>query len=131
MTWEASHFAKLARFFPLYISAAATILSLIDVILQAKKLMSEKKEHAETVHDNPFAVAKYILWVLGYLLLIYLIGFITGTVIYLFAFLYFETGFGIIKSTISVAITVLLIYIFGNFMTLYWPVGLLGRYLGW
>ena len=74
------------------------------------------------------AALKYLLIIIGFLVLIYIFGIFVGTAIYLFCFLYFETKFGLVKSIISVAIVIGFIMIFGDVMNLYWPKSLLNLF---
>jgi len=131
LAWQASHFGELARFFPLYISIGGAVLTLAEVVVQLRRVIKESKDHVETVHDSPWLVLKYLFWVLGYLGVIYIVGFIIGTAVYLLTFLYFETKFSIVKSAFGAAVAVSLLLLFGEVMTLYWPEGMLGRALGW
>jgi hypothetical protein len=130
MAWEATGFAELARFFPLYISIAGAVLTLADIVLRIIKLNRNINKKTEAVHDAPLSVLKYIIWIIGYLVLMYLLGFLVATTIFLFAFLYIESGFKLIKTFLSVTITMVAIISFGNLMTLFWPKGLLGQLLG-
>jgi hypothetical protein len=130
MAWEARGFAELARFFPLYISIGGAVLALADIVFKIIKLTSNKNQKSEIVHDKPLSVIKYIIWIIGYLVLISLVGFIAATAIFLFAFLLIEAGFKLIKAFISVAVAIVGIISFGNYMTLFWPKGLLGKFLG-
>jgi hypothetical protein len=129
MAWEARGFAELARFFPLYISIGGAVLALVDIILRIIKLNRNKNNESESVHDKPLSVLKYFIWIVGFLVLIYLLGFLVATTIFLFAFLYIEAGFKLIKTFLSVTVTMVAIISFSNVMTLYWPKGLLGQLL--
>jgi hypothetical protein len=122
---EAQNFRELARFFPFYIAIMGAIVVLADLIVQLRR-RSKSKKPEKALHENLPAALKYLLIIIGYLVLIYIFGIFIGTAIYLFCFLYFETKFGLIKSIISVAIVIGFIMLFGDVMNLYWPKNLLG-----
>jgi hypothetical protein len=130
MAWEAMGFAELARFFPLYISIGGAALTLVDIILRIIKLNANKNTKSEPVHEHPLSVLKYVIWIIGFLFLIYLLGFLIATTIFLFSFLYIESKFKVVKAFLSVTIAMVAIISFGNVMTLHWPKGLLGRFIG-
>lgn len=130
--WKAAGFSELAKFFPYYISIAAAILAFIHVLIGLKTyLVNKQRGHIpEAVGDgdpeeNTAPVWRYMVWIIGYIVFIYLIGFLSATVLFLIVFLYFETKFSMIKTAISVVITLSLILIFSKYMTLYWPKGIL------
>lgn len=123
LAWEARNFAKLASMFPMYIAIVAAVLSLIDIVIKLIKIKDSQKDE-KPVHENPLLAVKYILWIIGCLVLIYLFGFLIGTAIFLFGFLIIETKFGILKASVSVVITVGALMLFAEMMTLYWPEGL-------
>jgi hypothetical protein len=130
MAWEAHSFKELARFFPQYIAIGAAILSLIDIFLKIRKLLKDKQENAP-LHENLAAVVKYILWIISYLIMIYLVGLVLATSIFLAVFLMVEAKLGLIKTGISVGIVIIVIMVFGDVMKLYWPRNLLAGFLGW
>lgn len=125
---ETQNFRELARFFPYYISILGAILTLIDIIIKVVKMRREKS--SEVLHQNIPGVIKYSLIICAYLLLIYLVGIVIGTAIFLFSFLYFEAKLGIVKTTISVAVVVAGIIVFGDVMNLYWPRSFLDGFIG-
>lgn len=127
-TWESIGFADRARFFPLYISVAAAIITLLHIIISVVKLRKGHKEQFESdqeASEDDESVIKYIVWVIGYIAVIYLIGFLPATVIFLAAFLLVVTKFSIIKTVISMVVTLGLILTFGSVMNLYWHEGLI------
>lgn len=123
---DAMTFAKLARFFPLYIAIIAVFFSLLDLIFNIRNYINLKKVKQKEDEEEVDGVGKYILWIVGYIVGIYLLGFIIATLIFLIIFLFFETKFGVIKTALGVGITLAIILSFGNIMNLYWPKGLLG-----
>lgn len=127
---EALSFRELARFFPFYISIIGAILMFIDIIVTVVKMMKNRERSNEPLHENLPVAFKYLIIIVSYLVLIYLVGIFVGTAIYLFAFLYFETRLGLLKTTISVALVVAGIMVFGDVMNLYWPKSLLDGFIG-
>ena len=117
---EATSFKQLAKYFPLYISIIAAILLLIEIIRQIIKL-KENKEKGEQFHPNLKGAFKYTLYLIVYVLLVYLIGFVLASIIYVFVFLYFIAKMRLISSIITVAVLVGLMIMFGDAMNLYWP----------
>jgi hypothetical protein len=130
MAWEALSFKELARFFPQYIAIGAAVLSLFDIFFKIKKLQKIKQEN-EPLHGNLAAVMKYILWIFGYLIMIYLVGLVLATIIFLAGFLMVEAKLSLVKTGLSVGVVIILIMFFGDVMKLYWPRSLLASFLGW
>ncbi|TCT21709.1 tripartite tricarboxylate transporter TctB family protein [Melghiribacillus thermohalophilus] len=127
---DALTFAKLARFFPLYIAAIAVFFALMDLILNIYRYLklrkSEQREQEDQEDTEEFTgTVRYMIWIIGYVTGIYILGFMITTTLFLVLFLLFETKFGIIKTSVSTAITIGIILLFGNMMNLYWPKGLL------
>jgi flagellar biosynthesis protein FliP len=124
--WQAYHFVELARFFPFYISIVAAIVSLGEMLLIIRKIKKRKGEAENSLEDSKQSgsVVKYMIWIVAYIVIIIVLGFLPATVLFLFAFLYFETKFSLVKSLLSVAITMTVITIIANIMTLYWPKGI-------
>lgn len=126
---EAQNFRELARFFPFYIAVIGALLTFIDLVIRVIKMVRNKEKVAAPLHENLPAALKYLLIIISFLVLIYIFGIFIGTAIYLFAFLYFETKLGLLKSIISVAVVVVGVMIFGDVMNLYWPQSLLDGFL--
>lgn len=124
---EAQQFRELARFFPFYISIMGAIIVFAELLLQIRR-QNRSIKLKRPIHENLPMALKYLLVIIGFLVLIYIFGIFVGTAIYLFGFLYFETKFGLVKSIISVVIVVAVIMFFGNVMNLYWPKSLLNLF---
>jgi hypothetical protein len=131
MAWEAISFKQLARYFPLYIAIGGAILTLIDIFKKIIKLRKQRQESKEPLHENLAEVIKYILWFVGYLVVIYVAGLVLATAIFLAAFLLIEAKLSFIKIGISVGSVLIAIMVFDSVMKLYWPRSLLGSFLGW
>lgn len=129
MAWQALDFHELARYFPLYLSLVAVVLSLLSIFLQVKKYLAHRHKSNEANSEFNPEVFKYIGWIIGYVFLIFLLGFVIGTAVFLAAFLLFETKQSLIKTALSVTITIGMILLFGSLMKLYWPTGVLGNFI--
>ena len=95
--WQSLSFAELARFFPLYISVAGAVLTLIHIIISSINIIRNKKDKKNGESEEVGSVIKYIVWVIGYIILIFFIGFLAATVVFLFAFLLKELNLGLLK----------------------------------
>ncbi|MCP8616317.1 tripartite tricarboxylate transporter TctB family protein [Salirhabdus salicampi] len=122
-SWLAYSFNDLAKFFPYTIAIGGAILTFIHVILSIVKMVKGENASNEEQHEEEGSVLRYMLWIIGYIGLIYIIGFLTATTLFLAFFLYFESKFSVLKTAISLAIVLSLIHIFANMMNLYWPEG--------
>lgn len=125
---EAQSFRELARFFPFYICLLGAFVMMIDIIVRLIKMKKDKSN--EPLHNNMFGVIKYTIIICSYLLLIYLVGIVIGTGVFLFTFLFYEAKLSVIKCGISVAVIVIGILIIGDVMNLYWPRSLLDNLIG-
>jgi magnesium-transporting ATPase (P-type) len=124
--WQAYSFNELAKFFPFYIAIAGVVMTAIYVILSTVAMVKERKKDqpAQEADENEGSVLKYMIWIIGYIGFIYLIGFLSATTLFLLAFLYFESKFSILKTLIAVVITQVVIHIFAASINLYWPTGI-------
>ncbi len=126
-SWEAMGFSQLARFFPLYVSIAAIILSVIQLIIEVRLGIIKQSSDAEidgreaTLVKRLPETIKYLGWFFGYFVLIYLIGIMAATVVFLFSFLLLEAKMRWFHIVIGVMSTVFIINLFGSTMNLHWP----------
>lgn len=123
---EATTFSRLAQFFPLYISIAGSIVSLvylIKTIIDYRKETTAEERHEHVLILLPF---RYIGWVIGYLIMMYIFGFLISTSIFLFVFLIFESKMKIIESMVSVAIVLFVVSYLSAAINIAWPSSLLG-----
>lgn len=123
MAWEAASFQKLASYFPFYISLVGILVCLVDIFLQIKRYRIQRTTRTETLTKYNIDTVKYILWIASFPILILLIGFIPGTVVFLFAFFTFETKWKLLRTCISIAIVIVVLVSLGNIMNFYWPSG--------
>ncbi|WP_080875365.1 hypothetical protein [Oceanobacillus timonensis] len=123
---EALTFSQLAQFFPLYISIAGAILTFIYFITQVLTIYKQKKEEGNVTIIPLLQPLKYIGWIVGYLLLVFLTGLLLATTIFLFIFLIFESKMKLISAGISVACVLIGISLLSSALDIYWPTNLLG-----
>ena len=122
--WQAAGFKKLASYFPLYISLIAIVLAVIQVIIEIRKYKANTA-HEEQEQSGFGNVIQYIAWFVGYSVVIFILGFIIATGVFLVLFLKLETKYSWLKTALSTAVTIILLLLFGELMNLYWPTGLL------
>lgn len=123
---EALTFSRLAQFFPLYISGAGAILSLIyliKIIIEHIKGTSPEDRHEQLEILKPL---RYIAWIIGYLLMIYVFGMLIATAVFLFIFLIAESKMKVLSSVLSVAVMLVLITYLSAAINIAWPSSLLG-----
>jgi hypothetical protein len=123
---EAATFSRLAKFFPLYITIAGAILCFIYTIVQIRTIIKEEGL-PEVLKKLQFKTPlKYLGWLLGYVVLVYIVGLLVATGIFLATFLFFESKFTIVKTAISISTVIVCLIVFSNIMNLFWPRSLLG-----
>ncbi|WP_059103055.1 tripartite tricarboxylate transporter TctB family protein [Shouchella shacheensis] len=124
--WESLEFQPIARYYPMYIGIAAASLIVLDVSLQIQKnrksVPAEEEEETSTVNGKSSLL--YVAWIIGYLILIYTLGFVVATGLFLISFLKVEAKFNWLKSVFFTLIAIGIIFLFREFMTTYWPTGL-------
>ncbi|WP_158738036.1 tripartite tricarboxylate transporter TctB family protein [Alteribacillus sp. YIM 98480] len=118
-------FSRLAQFFPLYVSVAGSILSGFYLFSEIIKRFKQK-EKGEKVRVPIIRPCIYIAWVIGYILLIYLIGLLLASTIFLIAFLVVESKFAIFKALYSTGIAVGVIIVLSTLLNISWPQSLIG-----
>ncbi|MGO4888423.1 tripartite tricarboxylate transporter TctB family protein [Anaerobacillus sp. MEB173] len=123
---EAMTFSRLAKFFPLYITVAGAILCLIYTIILLRTLVKKEGLPEELKKLQFTKPLKYLSWLLGYVVLVYIVGFLVATGLFLAAFLYLESKFSVVKTAISISIVLVCLILFSDVMNLYWPKSLLG-----
>lgn len=122
---ESLTFSRLAQFFPLYISIAGSAVSLIYLI---KIIIDYRKENSEEGNEAILIIKpiRYIGWIIGYLLMIYVFGMILATGIFLFIFLIYESRMKVLESALSVAVVIVAISYLSSAINIAWPGSLLG-----
>ncbi|MCL7745499.1 tripartite tricarboxylate transporter TctB family protein [Halalkalibacter alkaliphilus] len=123
MMIQAQTFQETASYFPFYIALLAGILTVVATIKQIVTLKKAKDE--ELFHENFMNVLKYVGWIVSYIVLIYVVGFVPASMIYLFVFLLLEARMSILKCLLSTGATAVVIIAMSRFMDLKWPSSLL------
>ncbi|WP_194165518.1 tripartite tricarboxylate transporter TctB family protein [Oceanobacillus sp. CFH 90083] len=127
LAWiEALTFSKLGQFFPLYISIAGSILTFIYLLNQLLIIYKQKKREGNEIKIPLWQPLKYIGWILGYLLLIYIGGLMAATAIFLILFLIFESKMKFVSAGISVICVLIAVSLLSSALDIYWPTNLLG-----
>lgn len=123
---EANSFPAQARHFPFYIAVLAGVLTLIALVQQIIEV--RKSQSNELFHENIGRVLRYMGWIIGFIVAIYLIGLILAAVLYLLLFLFIEAKIGILKTIAFTAVTITAMFLITNFMDLNWPSSLLNLF---
>jgi hypothetical protein len=126
MAVEARRFQETASYFPLSIASVASILVIVAAVKQIVSI--RKGEKSEPFHEKFHFVLKYMLWVIGYVILIYLVGFILASVIYVSLFLFLEAKISFLKIICVTATMVVFIIVISHWLELTWPSNVLGLF---
>jgi len=123
---EATTFRELASYFPLYLSILAIVMMTIEIIRQIISIKKGKEEEkGEVMHPNIGAALKYMGIIILYAVLVYIIGMVIATAIYVFAFLLLIAKMKWWKAALITGILIAAIVTFANVMNLYWPKSLI------
>ncbi|SFB10295.1 Tripartite tricarboxylate transporter TctB family protein [Lentibacillus halodurans] len=125
MALEANTFTDKAKFFPFFVAIGAAFIAFVSVILQTFEHVKKTKEEEEEAVEMK-KMLKYIFWFVGYGVLIYVLGFMPATILFLLVFLLVESKFRVMTTILSTALVVGVLILFANVMNLYWPAGVLG-----
>ncbi len=138
-TWaliEASGFPSQARIFPFVVGSAGLTLALLTLAIdfrrfrvQGSAVGGDAPSTASTSAYEPgspigyvFARAgKYLLWMLGYLLLMFTIGLVAAAAVFVTAFLFFEAKVKLRYLWIAPIAVVGLLLTLANAVNLFWP----------
>ncbi|WP_424475251.1 hypothetical protein [Oceanobacillus kimchii] len=123
---ESITFSKLAQFFPLYISIAGSALTFIYLISQIYIVYKQKVENVKQFNISLLKPLRYIGWVIGYLILIYIGGLMLATAIFLALFLTIESRMSYLQTSISILIVLFGVTLLSYALDIYWPTNLLG-----
>lgn len=123
MALEARTFQTQASYFPFYIAIIACILTVLALIKQI--LMMRKGEDKGPFHENGRIVIKYTGWLVGFIILIYIVGIVVAAFFYLFLFMFYEAKIGLLKTVISAGVAIAVIIFVSKFMELKWPSSLI------
>lgn len=125
-TIEALTFSKLAQFFPLYISVAGSVLTLIYLIIELIVFFRMRSAEGQQIKISLTKPLRYIGWILIYLVLIYIGGLLLATGIFLSIFLIVESKLTYIQTGISVIVVLVGVSVLSSALNIYWPSNLLG-----
>jgi beta-lactamase regulating signal transducer with metallopeptidase domain len=135
-------FRELAQYMPLYISLLALILAFTNLIVDLVRwratgtavgsdtiataaLREDDPEEAGEVRATFARVVRYLGWVLGYVLLIWVIGLVPATAVFLVAFLVIEARMRLVLIAIGTVLTLAALMGISELMNLFWPPSLL------
>ncbi|MGV2619811.1 UNVERIFIED_CONTAM: tripartite tricarboxylate transporter TctB family protein [Halobacillus marinus] len=126
-TWAAItalSFSRLAQFFPIYVSTAGSIVTGLYLCSEIIKYVKQKdKKHQKVLIVQPLI---YLAWIVGYVIMIYIIGVLAASAVFLMTFLVKESRFTIGKAAYSTGITIVALIVLSSFMKIAWPESLLG-----
>jgi hypothetical protein len=141
-TWytiEAASFTTLARYAPQTAGAAATVLLTAVVVREALRLARYSPETAagygrtiEYVEDDDSGVTteilitslKYLAWLVGFVVVIWLLGLVLAAPIFLAVFLLVDAKSSLAFTAVSIVAVLLIMWLFGN-IGFTWPAGVL------
>lgn len=128
MALEANTFVDKAKFFPFFVAIGAAFLSFVSIILQTIDFRkgSKDKQSDEEESGELKEVLRYVFWIVGFIALIYIIGLMLATIIFLLVFLLIESKFRVVTTIFSTALVIGGLLLISNILNLYWPTGLLG-----
>lgn len=128
----AKQFPATAQKFPnalLLTGLAFSVLHLLRVLIDRKSYPSDVTDKGITAQFKK--IAPYIFWILGYYLLIYLVGLVIGSALFIIAFLSRNTTIKWYYGILSAFLVVTLMLFIGKLLSLKWPFGLLGEFVDW
>jgi hypothetical protein len=147
MLWESLSFSAQARHFPILIAVTGIVLVFLNILfILIKKRKTERLSNIETIDslekesnlsgdldqenvveiESLFEIKKavyYGSWIIGYILLVYLISFIPATILFLLLFLKNVTKFTWIKTIIGIIGTIIVLLLLDNVLDLAFPKG--------
>jgi len=90
-----------------------------DVVVDAAEISARRKRSA-----------KAFGWALGYYLLIVLLGFKLGSLFFMTAFIRVEAKIRLHNLGALIVGTIIILNLFQDYLNVFWPLGVLGNYLG-
>ncbi len=139
----AMDFARMARYFPLSISAAATVLAAINLAVDLRRVRtrgtaldeaasqeSRSLESGTTSTDEAArqfrATLRYLTWILGYVAAVAIAGMLVATAVFLIAFLLVEAKTRWWLALVGSAAALGVLIAVSSVLNLRWPPNLLG-----
>lgn len=133
---EARGFPSQAAIFPTAVGSAGLALSIMTLLIDVRRYRlegsavgSDAPSTASTAAYEPGTpigyvfgrAGKYLLWMLGYLLLMFLIGLVAAAAVFVTAFLYFEANVKVRYLWLAPVAVVGLLLTLANAVNLFWP----------
>lgn len=118
-------FRPLARIFPLTVAIGIVCFSVGHLILLALSREADEEHARPTDQASPgiTQVLPYMGWLVGYMVTIWLSGFIVATALLVSTFLYFVAHLKLWQSIVAAAAALVLVLILGRALNIYWPNG--------
>lgn len=128
----AKQFPATAQKFP----NALLITGLGFTVLHLIRALLSKNTYPKDVTDKGIAnqfskITPYIIWIIGYYLLIFCFGLVIASALFVIAFLIRQANMAWYYSVFSAFIVVTLMLFIGKLLSLKWPFGLLGNFFDW
>ena len=112
-----------SRGYPLVLLLISYAMTIILLISSMVKMKTENKQETQ-VAEQAKIIIPYCLMIAGYLFLMGKIGYILSTVVFMIAsLLYLKLKNKILMIALSVVLTVILYFVFTNFLTVILPRG--------
>lgn len=132
---ESSRFPAGARLFPYYIGVVGLVIAIVELV---RELFLERPNDRDDIWDGRYAAdlavdpddkpresylgaLKYFGWIGGYYLLIWLIGLLGATGLFVWALLRLQFGVGYRGALVSALAAVGLAFGLSEVLNLYWP----------
>lgn len=138
MALEARSFPISAMYFPFYLSLVGILLTFINMIVEYRNLKSTEEDDNDddddvATFDTPVthsfkAASLNFLWFVGYFAMIFTVGFIVATIIYLGLFLKKRTDFKLITIILSIIISIGFLIFLQQALDLKSPTGIIGLF---
>lgn len=114
---------EVSRGYPLVLLVVSYIMSIYLLVSSVLKLKTQEVQETQVVGQLKIIVP-YCLMIVVYLVLMEKIGYIASTVLFMAASLvYLKLKNKIVLAVLSIAMTVILYYVFTNFLTVILPKG--------
>lgn len=121
-------FPTRARFYPLFVGGLGVILALGEVWARRRAAAGGPVHERDT--DDPehagadvsfLAIAPYLAWLVGYLVVSGLVGFVVASGAFVTAFLHREGKVGWVRSALAGSAVVAFLVLVGQALGLHWP----------
>ena len=124
-------FPESARRFPLVVSVISALFVVIQLVkVWLKKDSSDASENPKTVLSQGRKIIPYIIWILGFYLVIFLVGFVIASGIFVFSFLLTQAKLRWYMALLATVLVVAAILFLGDLLSLKWPLGIISERFG-